>query len=866
MTWIYRQLFHGLQPDGAGTDTLLARVVTPLIDDLERQSAIDRFFFLRYAENGNHLRLRVRVPADVDPLPIAAQVERAASDSPLVTRIVAAEYEPEVEKHGGSAGMEIAERQFCSSSRFALRCLARTTDRPATRVLVAAWALDAMLTAAGMPGAARHAFLAGYARYWREYARKMSGVDMPASALDADSVALAKEILRDPDGVRAFVGDASAYADAVARDVRELMMVARDGKLEAPLPIVLCNLAHTFHNRLGLPLAAEAWVADLLAAATEPSCSSSASGVAESVAMLIAAARDRRPACAVIDGSDRALADALSTDAMRAGVRVLAAGPIDRHTAAPFALIHAIADVHPCGALLRASLRHIEEAHDDPDCPLPPEPTAIADALRRFIHAETRQPTILILRGVDAADADTLDAILFLARALEDEPVAVALAVDGPPRPEWTAFLQALADGPGLIHVAASADATARARTPITIADEAHSNASGEAARGMAFVRAGALREGAAILGRALASPLLDASTRADALIALAQALLRSSRPALARRAIDAATSLGVRPLRQALARRVRMAALHSLGDTRGLDDLRDEVIADADRQSGATDGVGAAGRTWAMLDAALVCATADRHVEHDTRLDALLALPDAAIPPQCLLAAHAWRSAAHLLAGSADRAIGHQRIAVATAERLGDVHRALFLRARLAASLAAHEMCIEAEHLFDVTARVASWAGLWDLGALAAQHAISLNLARGEDAAAKRWLLAPRPALAPLWTSAYGVLAALYLRAEIALQAGDAAGARTHIDALRTRLASLRSDRPENATLLEALLVQLDADAASTRGDQVAVVAAQEHAGSIDARLQPAERRLLAALVRVRRNGRLARQEGLRR
>jgi len=865
VTWIYRQLFHELLPDGADTDTLLTRVVTPLIDDLERRSAIDRFFFLRYAENGNHLRLRVRVPADVDPRPSAAQIERAASGSPLVTRIVAAEYEPEVEKHGGAAGMEIAERQFCASSRFALRCLARTSDRPATRVLVAAWALDAMLIAADMTGAARHAFLAGYARYWREYARKMS-VDVPASAPDSDSVALVQEILRDPDRVRACVGDESAYADAVARDVRELKTVARDGKLEAPLPIVLCNLAHTFHNRLGLPLAAEAWVADLLAAATAFSSPSPASGVAASVATLIAAARDGRPACAVIDGSDRALAASLSTEAARAGVRVLAAGPIDRHTAAPFALIHAIADVHPSGAVLRASLRRIQEAHDDPDCPLPPEPTAIADALRSFIHAETRQPTILILHRADAGDADTLDAILFLARALEDEPVGVALAVDGPPRPEWTAFLQALADGPGLVHVAESDLASGASRPPPTIADEAHPNASVEAARGMAFVRAGALREGVAILGRALASTLLPASTRADALIALAQALLRSSRPALARRAIDAATSLGVRPSRQVLARRVRMAALHNLGDTRGLDALHDEVIADAARQADATDGVGDAGRTWALLDAALVCATADRHVEHAARLDSLLARPDAAIPPQCLLAAHAWRSAAHLLAGSADRAIGHQRIAVATAERLGDVHRALFLRARLAASLAAHEMCDEAERLFDVTARVASWAGLWDLGALAAQHAISLNLARGEDAAAKRWLLAPRPALAPLWTSAYGALAALYLRAEMALQAGDAASARTHIDALRTRLAGLRSDRPENATLLEALLVRLDADAASARGDESAVAVAQEHAVSVEARLQPAERRLLAALVRVRCDGRLAQQEGRRR
>jgi len=96
VTWVYRQLFHDPQPDGSGTDALLTRLVAPAVEDLTGCGAIDRFFFLRYAEDGPHVRLRLRVSEGADPAAVASKLDALAGQCPLVTRVVHAQYEPEL--------------------------------------------------------------------------------------------------------------------------------------------------------------------------------------------------------------------------------------------------------------------------------------------------------------------------------------------------------------------------------------------------------------------------------------------------------------------------------------------------------------------------------------------------------------------------------------------------------------------------------------------------------------------------------------------------------------------------------------------------------------------------------------------------
>ncbi|HTN84404.1 MAG TPA: thiopeptide-type bacteriocin biosynthesis protein, partial [Sorangium sp.] len=272
MSWIYRKLFHNPGPEGEGTDALLLGLVDPLVSELEESGAIDRFFFLRYAEGGDHLRLRVRVAPGRDPGRVASRVDAAAARCAAVSRVEAAAYEPELEKHGGPVGMEIAERQFFASSRFALGCIRKTAGRPRARALVAACALDALLARAGVARDARRSFLAGYARHWRAFGRAISGVELACAAPDAESVALVRALVRG-EGLAALgelVDGERALLAAFDADLPELAAASRRGALGAPLATVVTNLAHTFHNRLGLTLAFEVWVADALAEAGDP--------------------------------------------------------------------------------------------------------------------------------------------------------------------------------------------------------------------------------------------------------------------------------------------------------------------------------------------------------------------------------------------------------------------------------------------------------------------------------------------------------------------------------------------------------------------------------------------------------------------
>ncbi|WP_437983462.1 thiopeptide-type bacteriocin biosynthesis protein [Sorangium sp. So ce117] len=852
MSWIYRKLFHDRGLEGEGTDALLLGLIDPLVSELEQRGAIDRFFFLRYAEGGDHLRLRVRVAPGHDPVDVAARVDAAAACWAAVSRAEAAAYEPELEKHGGPAGMEIAERQFFASSRFALGCIRKTAGRPRARALVAACALDALLARAGIAGDARRSFLAGYARHWRAFARAISGTELACAAPDAESVALVRALVRG-EGLAALgelVDGERALLTAFDADLPELAEASRRGALGVPLATVVTNLAHTFHNRLGLTLAFEVWVADALAEAGAPHEPPRARppGVSpgEAWQRLARAAEQRRPVTALLDSGEGAVLDALRDAARRDGLRFIAPAAPEGGMSAPFALLRALADAHPAGGALLAALGRIEAAHDAPECPLPPDPASVAEALRAFLAEHTLEPTVLVLRDVDGADADTQHAVAFLARALETEPLALVVTASGRPSPGWAAIVAEIEEGPGLLRVAiAPAPALEReAAAPAVTPGPAM------VARGEAFCRAGALHEAAAILGDALASPGLSPAARVDALVALARTMLRMSRPALARQAAEAALRLGLPERRRALARRVLLAALHNLGETAALDALRDEVASQR-----FAPGASAAERCWAELDAALTCATGERRAEHEARLDALLAAPRGDVPPQCLAAAHAWRGAAHAASGEHERGLAHQRRALAFAEELADFRRALMVRVRLASSVAAAGELAEAAALFEIAACHAAWIGLFDLASLAAQNAISLGLARRDAAPVRAWLDGARPARARVWRSPYGELAVLYARAESALARGEAGAAGAHLDRLRARLAALGGAAPRSAPLLALAAAHLEADVAAAAGDDAGREAALARAAELTAGVPPEERRLVTAIARARRD-----------
>ena len=114
--WLYAKLYTGQ----ATADQILTETIAPLVHDAPA------WFFLRYGDPQWHVRFRVRgEPAWLygELMPrLAAQTHAMLGDGRM-WRFQLDTYEREVERYGGAAGIELAERLFCADSACAIDIL-----------------------------------------------------------------------------------------------------------------------------------------------------------------------------------------------------------------------------------------------------------------------------------------------------------------------------------------------------------------------------------------------------------------------------------------------------------------------------------------------------------------------------------------------------------------------------------------------------------------------------------------------------------------------------------------------------------------------------------------------------------------------
>jgi thiopeptide-type bacteriocin biosynthesis protein len=119
--WLYLKLYTGT----ATADLVLRDVIAPLVARAMESGAAERWFFIRYGDPQNHLRVRFGgeparlqeiigwLPELLDPLLAEGRISRWQLDT----------YEREVERYGGPEAMEIAERIFHADSEAVLAAL-----------------------------------------------------------------------------------------------------------------------------------------------------------------------------------------------------------------------------------------------------------------------------------------------------------------------------------------------------------------------------------------------------------------------------------------------------------------------------------------------------------------------------------------------------------------------------------------------------------------------------------------------------------------------------------------------------------------------------------------------------------------------
>ena len=191
--WQYRQIFLGQQPTTAppanprqACDTLLSRWVDGWIDQSRARRWIDEWFFIRYGEQGYHLRLRLhnadrsaqrdlegwlddgllrffqqhagelgleRPPQSVDELYRVGYVRRST-------------YEPEYAKYGGRVGVELAEEHFTVSSATGVAVLLAEERHGVRRALWALELINSLVRLYGAPLYDQALLLKSNAAYW----------------------------------------------------------------------------------------------------------------------------------------------------------------------------------------------------------------------------------------------------------------------------------------------------------------------------------------------------------------------------------------------------------------------------------------------------------------------------------------------------------------------------------------------------------------------------------------------------------------------------------------------------------------------------------------------------------------------------
>ncbi|WBA44278.1 lantibiotic dehydratase [Hymenobacter canadensis] len=120
--WLYYKLYCGQK----AADSVLLEAIQPLTQQLQQQSLIDNWFFIRYADPENHLRLRFHLP---DPRRIGEIILLISSylqpfiASGVIWKLQTDTYRRELERYGSQA-IELAEQLFGYQSKAVLEVLA----------------------------------------------------------------------------------------------------------------------------------------------------------------------------------------------------------------------------------------------------------------------------------------------------------------------------------------------------------------------------------------------------------------------------------------------------------------------------------------------------------------------------------------------------------------------------------------------------------------------------------------------------------------------------------------------------------------------------------------------------------------------
>jgi thiopeptide-type bacteriocin biosynthesis protein len=254
--WVYVKLYVGR----ATADRLLQSVIGPTSRALAARGAIDRWFFVRYADPHHHVRWRLRAGAPSRLEAIRRAVEREVAqlhDTRLVERVAYDTYHREIERYGGAGGIDVAEALFHVDSEAVLDLMAAASAPGATadtRWHTALVSADRLLDDLGLDEARRLTVVRRLRAEWgtrlhvdrlvgRQIAKRYREVRTDLVRLLGGTAEAADAVSQVRDALAARTGRSAPLVERLAR-------LQAEGQVSHPLDRLAESFVHMHLNRL----------------------------------------------------------------------------------------------------------------------------------------------------------------------------------------------------------------------------------------------------------------------------------------------------------------------------------------------------------------------------------------------------------------------------------------------------------------------------------------------------------------------------------------------------------------------------------------------------------------------------------------
>ena len=247
--WLYYKIYCGAKT----ADIVLTESIKPLLSELVKAKQIDKWFFIRYTDPENHIRLRLHFDNTALLGKVIDELRKELKpyiDNSALYKIQADTYQRELERYGKNS-IELAESLFYNDSDFIVRILEQIDDENLL-ILVQLKNIDDLLTDFGFDATTKVAFANQQMSYYKEEFNADKGTNKQLSQkyrLQAKSI---EDYLLFLDKITAYTVFRKLHQQKRKRDqavIKQLIASKDNGNLSGSINVLVGSLIHMSVNR-----------------------------------------------------------------------------------------------------------------------------------------------------------------------------------------------------------------------------------------------------------------------------------------------------------------------------------------------------------------------------------------------------------------------------------------------------------------------------------------------------------------------------------------------------------------------------------------------------------------------------------------